>query len=53
MAEKIDKLTTQQVCNELQLNTNTRAYVEHKYKEKEYSLKEWKNLLKKDGLDIN
>jgi len=48
---KIKKLDTNQICNELQIGkSNTRAYIEHKYKNKSFSLKEWKVKLKKDKL---
>lgn len=50
MANK--KLTVLQVCNELKFNPNNRAYVNHKYKDEEHSLKYWKSLFKKDKLDI-
>jgi len=50
--KKEDKLTTKQICLELQLNPNTRKYVEYKYKDKEMTLKDWKTNLKKDGLNL-
>ena len=53
MTDKVEKLTTAQICNELKVNQNTRAYIEHKYKNKEFSLKDWKTNLKRDGLAIS
>jgi hypothetical protein len=50
--KKEDKLTTKQICLELQLNTNTRKYVEYKYKDEEMTLKDWKTNLKKDALNL-
>lgn len=46
------KLNVQNICNELKVNKNTRSYIKHKYKDKEFTLKDWKNNLKKDGLSI-
>lgn len=53
MTEKIEKLTVLQICNEIKANNNTRSYIEHKYRDKEMSLKDWKTNLKKDGLVIS
>jgi hypothetical protein len=50
--KKEELLTVKQICLELQLNQNTKKYVEHKYREKSMTLKEWKVALKKDGLDL-
>lgn len=49
MAEKLD---TTQISNLLKVNKNTRSYIEHKYKNKELTEKEWKTVLKKDGLSF-
>lgn len=49
---KEPKMNVQSICNELKVNKNTRAYIEHKYKNEEFSLKDWKINLKKDGLSI-
>lgn len=40
------------ICNELRVNSNTRAYIEHKYKSQEMELKEWKKCLKNDKLSF-
>lgn len=53
MAEKTVKLTVQQICNELKFNKNTRDYVGHKYKNKEFTLKQWKSNFEKDKLALN
>jgi hypothetical protein len=45
-----EKLSAHQICNIIKANKNTRLYIEHKYKNKELSEKEWKENLKKDGL---
>ena len=45
-----EKLSAHQICNVIKANKNTRLYIEHKYKNKELSEKEWKENLKKDGL---
>lgn len=45
-----DELNTNQICNLLQVNENTRLYVEHKYKDRQMTDNEWKTNLKKDGL---
>ena len=45
-----EKLSAHQICNVIKANKNTRLYLEHKYKNKELSEKEWKENLKKDGL---
>jgi len=47
-----EKLSTNQICNLIKANTNTRAYIEHKYKDKEMTESEWKTNLKKDGLSF-
>lgn len=47
-----DKLNTLQISNLLKVNQNSRAYIEHKYKGKEKSEREWKKVLKKDGLSF-
>lgn len=49
---KEPKMNVQSICNELKVNKNTRAYIEHKYKGEEFLLKDWKTNLKKDGLSI-
>lgn len=46
------KLTAHQISNLIKVNTNTRAYIEHKYKDKEMTETEWKTNLKKDGLSF-
>lgn len=51
--EKIDKLTISQICIEIKANQNTKAYIEKKYKGKEFTLKEWKTNLKNDGLNFS
>lgn len=51
MTEAI-KLTTQEICNKLKVNTNTRKYIEHKYKGKSMIFSTWKSKLKKDGYDL-
>ena len=48
--KKEDLLDINQICNKLKLNKNSRSYIEHKYKGKEMSLKQWKDNFKKDGL---
>lgn len=45
-----EKLSAHQICNAIKTNQNTRLYIEHKYKDKELTEKEWKENLKKDGL---
>lgn len=45
-------LSTQQICNLLKVNKNTRSYIEHKYKDKEMTENEWKTNLKKDSLSF-
>lgn len=45
-----EKLSAHQMCNLLKVNQNTRLYIEHKYKDKEFTEKEWKENLRKDGL---
>lgn len=45
-------LTANQICNLIKANTNTRSYIEHKYKGKEMTENEWKTNLKKDGLSF-
>jgi len=45
-----EKLSAHQICNVIKANKNTRLYIEHKYKDKELTEKEWKENLKKDGL---
>ena len=45
-----EKLSAHQICNAIKANQNTRLYIEHKYKYKELTEKEWKENLKKDGL---
>lgn len=52
MTEKIEKLSISQICNLIKANKNTRSYIEHKYKNKEMTEKEWKTNLKKDGLSF-
>lgn len=49
---KENKMNVSQICNELKVNKNTRSYIEHKYKNKEFLLKDWKTFLKKDGLNL-
>lgn len=49
---KESKLNAIKICNELKVNKNTRSYIEHKYKGKEFFIKDWKINLKKDGLNI-
>ena len=44
------KIDAHKVCNELKVNQNTRNYILHKHKLVNLSLKDWKILLKKDGL---
>lgn len=51
-ATKELKMNVQNICNELKVNKNTRSYIEHKYKDKEFTIKDWKINLKKDGLSI-
>ena len=46
------ELTAHQICNVLRVNQNTRAYIEHKYKDQEMKEDEWKTNLKKDGLSF-
>ena len=47
-----EKLSAHQICNVIKANNNTRLYIEHKYKDKELTEKEWKENLKKDGLTL-
>jgi hypothetical protein len=53
--ERVDnelKMDVHQICNLLQVNENTRSYVEHKYKDRKMTENEWKTNLKKDGLSF-
>ena len=51
--EKVeDNLEVNQICNELHLNSNDKAYIHHKYGDQVFSKSEWVKLLKKDGLTI-
>ena len=53
MAEEKDKkLDINQICNIIKVNQNTKSYIEHKYKGKDMTEKEWKSNLKKDGLSF-
>lgn len=47
-----EKLSAHQICNMIKANKNTRSYIEHKYKDKDMTEKEWKENLKKDGLSF-
>jgi hypothetical protein len=46
------ELTALQISNMFKFNSNTRQYISKKYKSKTFTLKEWKNKLKNDGLDF-
>jgi hypothetical protein len=50
--KKEDTLTPKEVCSTLKVNINSRKYIEHKYRNQEMTLKEWKSNLKKDGLSF-
>lgn len=40
------------ICLLLKISGNTRSYIEHKYKDKSFTEKQWKENLKKDGLSL-
>lgn len=44
------KLGASGISNLLKVNSNTRSYILYKYKDFEFTEKEWKLKLKKDGL---
>lgn len=47
-----DKIHLNLLCLKLRLNQNTKQYLEHKYKDSVFTETEWKEKLKKDGLDF-
>ena len=44
-------LDVHQICNECRISGHYSHFIQKKYKGKSYDLNEWKDLLKKDGLD--
>ena len=40
------------ICLLLKISGNTRSYIEHKYKDKSFTEKQWIENLKKDGLSL-
>jgi hypothetical protein len=47
---KVEILDINQICNLIKANENTRSYIEHKYKNREMTEKDWKVNFKKDRL---
>ena len=49
---KEEKVHLNLICLKFRLNQNTKQYLEHKYKDQIFTEKEWRDKLKKDGLDF-